>query len=300
LLDMGVTALVAYLLVVVLGVLAVAGAEVLAWIAGLFFLVAMLIAYPALMEGLWGGRTLGKAMVGLRVVRVDGGPIGLSQATVRAALGLLEVWGTLGSLGLFVILLSKRDQRLGDMAAGTLVLRQERGGSLLPVPLLVPPGCQQLVQTLDIGAMSEGDYHVVRAFLLRWRDFSQADRPVVAARLAAPLWQRFKHPLPPWLGPDFYLACLGAAYQYRHAPGQAMVLQPSPEAAAPGAWLQQGGWGAASPVWQGGATPGAGSPGQAPPAWGAGLGAQAAAGPSAPGAALPGAPEGSGGWAPPG
>jgi hypothetical protein len=183
---------------------------------------AAVLGYPVLMESLWGGRTLGKAALGLRVVRTDGGPIDFRHAAVRAALGLIEVWLTLGSLGFLVMLFSRRDQRLGDMAGGALVLRERRTGALRPVQLLVPPGCEQLVRTMDVGAMSAGDYELVRSFLLRWSDFAGAQRETVAATLAGPLWQRFRHPVPFGLGPDYYLACLGAAYQYHHQSGPSL------------------------------------------------------------------------------
>ena len=77
------------------------------------------------MEALWRGRTLGKAVMGLRVVRADGGPIGLTQQLAggsRAARGM----GDAGFVGLLTMLVSRRDQRLGDMAAGTLVLPRGR------------------------------------------------------------------------------------------------------------------------------------------------------------------------------
>jgi uncharacterized RDD family membrane protein YckC len=208
---------------------------------------AAVLVYPVLMESLWKGRTLGKAALGLRVVRTDGGPIGFRHAAIRAALGLIEVWGTSGSLGFLVMLFSRRDQRLGDMAAGALVLRERPGGALRPVRLLVPPGCEQLVRTMDVGAMSADDYELVRSFLVRWRDFAGPQRAAVAARLAAPLWQRFRHPLPAGLGPDYYLACLGAAYQYRHHSGPFGPLQAAapPVAVVPGLPRDQagpGGW----------------------------------------------------------
>ena len=228
LLDVLVTVLVLYPLVVIVGV---AGAGLgglgttAVFILFAFGFFAALLIYPVLMESLWKGRTLGKAALGLRVVRTDGAPIGFSHAAVRAGLGLIEVWVTFGSLGFLAMLFSRRDQRLGDMAAGTLVLRERQGRALRPVELLVPPGCEQLVLTLDVGAMSAADYELVRSFLLRWRDFAGQQRAAVAATLAGPLWQRFRHAIPAGLGPDYYLACLGAAYQYRH---QARSASPVP------------------------------------------------------------------------
>jgi uncharacterized RDD family membrane protein YckC len=242
LLDVMVTLLALYFVIIV-ATIAGAGLGGLGatavFILSAFGLFAALLVYPVLTESLWGGRTLGKAALGLRVVRTDGAPIGFGHAAVRGALGLIEVWGTLGSLGFLAMLFSRRGQRLGDLAAGTLVLRERRGEALHPVQLLVPPGCEQLVMTLDVGAMSADDYELVRSFLLRWRDFAGPQRAGVAATVAGPLWQRFRHPIPSGLGPDYYLACLGAAYQYRHQSGPAApegVAQPSAPVQAGAPW----------------------------------------------------------------
>ena len=200
LLDVLITLVVFYALVVLVGTTGILGGTV-SFIVAAFGLIAVILVYPVLMEGLWGGRTLGKAALGLRVVRTDGAPIGLVQAALRGAFGLVEVWGTLGSLGFIVMLFSGRDQRVGDMAAGALVLRERPGRALRPVELLVPPGCEQLVMTLDVGAMSADDYELVRSFLVRWRDFAGQQRVAVAATVAGPLWQRFRHPIPAWVPP---------------------------------------------------------------------------------------------------
>jgi uncharacterized RDD family membrane protein YckC len=208
---------------------------------------AVLLGYPVLMEAFWGGRTLGKAMMKLRVVRADGAPIGLIQATARGALGLVDVWFTLGFVGLVGMLVSKRSQRLGDLVAGTLVLRRSRSSvrAVLPVHFAIPPGCEELVRLMDVGAMTPADYELVRSFLIRWHEFKPAQRPAVAAAVAAPLWQRFRQPLPGWLGPDYYLACLGAAYQLRHPYNQ----PPVPPLSPPGAEFAAQ-WGA-GPSWSG-------------------------------------------------
>ena len=91
----------------------------------LFFLFVNLVVYLgyfAVFEGLTG-RTLGKALCGIEVVRVeDDGPPGLGRATLRALMFLAVD----GLAGVFVILATSRHQRLGDMAANTLVVRRAR------------------------------------------------------------------------------------------------------------------------------------------------------------------------------
>jgi uncharacterized RDD family membrane protein YckC len=271
--DIIISVFAAFLVLVGLGLL---NDDTVTIIVGSLIGFAVLLGYPILMEAFWGGRTLGKAMLKLRVVRDDGAPIRLTQATARGALGLVDVWGTLGFLGLVSMFVSKRSQRLGDLVAGTIVLRGSRSSvrAVLPVHFSVPPGCEELVRLMDLGAMTPADYELVRSFLIRWHEFNPAQRPLVAASVAAPLWQRFRHPLPGWLGPDYYLACLGAAYQLRHPYDQPPVAPTSGLGAPYGpGWGAGASWGASQPQgtgqsWGAGQPAGqpAGNPGEGPAA----------------------------------
>ena len=89
--------------------------------AGGFFVLAM--AYYALMEG-YRGQTVGKMLLGIRVVREDGGGVpGFKAALIRSLLRVVD--GVFGYLvGFVAVLASEKNQRLGDMAARTLVVRE--------------------------------------------------------------------------------------------------------------------------------------------------------------------------------
>jgi len=87
---------------------------------GLIFLPAM--CYSLLMHTLFNGRTVGKLLLGMRVVKVDGSPVHWSNYLVRWMLRLVDIWLFLGSIGLLTILFSEKRQRLGDAAAGTVVI----------------------------------------------------------------------------------------------------------------------------------------------------------------------------------
>ena len=92
---------------------------------GIVVLVLVLIVYPVAFETLLRGRTPGKAAMGLRVVRDDGGPVGFRQALVRGLAGaFLERPGITLFLGAIVTsLLNGQGKRLGDLLAGTVVLQ---------------------------------------------------------------------------------------------------------------------------------------------------------------------------------
>jgi uncharacterized RDD family membrane protein YckC len=102
------------------------GIAFFAWAAFLAFW-----GYFVVSEQLMGGQTWGKRLMGLRVVAADGTDVGVLASLVRNLLRVIDVVpGTYG-IGVATMLLSRRGQRLGDMAAGTVVVR-ERSGRLAP------------------------------------------------------------------------------------------------------------------------------------------------------------------------
>jgi len=82
-------------------------------------LVIVIVVLPTAVETVTHGRSLGKLIVGARIVRVDGGASGFRQAFIRALVGVLEIWFTLGALAGIVGAFTPRAERLGDLMAGT-------------------------------------------------------------------------------------------------------------------------------------------------------------------------------------
>ncbi|WP_163015905.1 RDD family protein, partial [Streptomyces sp. Tu 4128] len=86
--------------------------------------VLVLVGGPIAVETLSHGRSLGKMACGLRVVRDDGGPIRFRHALVRGLIGVIEILMTFGVVACIASLVSARGRRLGDVFAGTLVVRE--------------------------------------------------------------------------------------------------------------------------------------------------------------------------------
>lgn len=78
--------------------------------------------YSLYMHILFNGRTVGKMFLKTRVVKLDGSPVQWSNYLTLWMLRLIDIWTFVGSIGLLCILFSERKQRLGDMAAGTVVI----------------------------------------------------------------------------------------------------------------------------------------------------------------------------------
>lgn len=193
----------------------------------LLLLFAVLFGYPAASETLWRGRTVGKLALGLRVVTVEGAPVRFRHAAIRAALGLIDFYVTAGAAAVLSVLFSARNQRLGDLVAGTMVLRERTG---LPAPaavtFTVPHGLEAYAATLDATAVRPEDYGAVRAFLLRAGSLRPDVRYDLAVKLATPLAGRLRTRPPAGAQPEAFLACVAAAYQHRSTGPQARAAAP--------------------------------------------------------------------------
>lgn len=188
--------------------------------AGAIYVLVFLVVfgYPAALETRWRGRTLGKAAMGLRVVTVEGAPIRFRHAAIRSIFSLIDWFGTQGLVGITALLLTKRNQRVGDLVAGTIVLRERSAATgQAPVRFAAPPGLEAYTATLATGALSHEDYGSIRSFLLRAHTLPPQVRHDLASQLAHPLVARLRATVPAGVGPEPFLVCVAAAYQRRMA-----------------------------------------------------------------------------------
>ncbi|GAC1313210.1 MAG: hypothetical protein NVSMB12_04570 [Acidimicrobiales bacterium] len=200
-------------------------------LVGVFVAVfAAAFVYPVAIETLWRGKSLGKAALGLRVVTVEGAPIRFRHALVRGALGLIDFWSTSGAVAVLSVLATRRNQRLGDLAAGTVVLR-ERTGAAAPVEarFSVPPGWESYAASIDVADLDPAIYGAVRAFLLRAPTLDSVTRDRVARQLAGPLAVRLGHTPPAGVSAEAFCACVAGRYQG----ARAVAGQPAPPVPAP-------------------------------------------------------------------
>lgn len=147
----------------------------------LLLFVVLWLYYPAF-EWLRRGQTPGKRLQGIRVVRTNGQPAGLAPVMVRNLVRIVDVI-FLPFLALISMVLTTRGQRLGDLAAGTMVVRERK----LPAPQLLPPGAGRLDRgpTRDTSRLTAQDYTVLRTFLTRRSGLDASARQQLATRLAA-------------------------------------------------------------------------------------------------------------------
>ncbi|MFF3204661.1 RDD family protein [Streptomyces sp. NPDC002962] len=177
----------------------------------------VLVGGPIAVETLSHGRSLGKMACGLRVVRDDGGPIRFRHALVRGALGVVEILLTIGVVACIASLVSARGRRLGDVFAGTLVVRERvpvaRNG-FVPPP---PPWLAGRFQSVDLSSVPDGLWLAVRQYLGRMNQLDPQVGWAMAERLAGDLAARTGTPVPQGVPAAAYLAAVVQERQVREA-----------------------------------------------------------------------------------
>lgn len=179
--------------------------------------VLVLIGIPIAVETLSHGRSLGKLACGLRVVRDDGGPIRFRHALVRGAVGVVEILMTFGVVACIASLVSARGRRLGDVFAGTLVVRERVPAgrdAFVPPP---PPWLVGRFAELDLSGVPEGLWLAIRQYLTRMGQLDPQVGGAMAERLAGDLVQRTGAPAPYGVPAAAYLAAVVHERQARDA-----------------------------------------------------------------------------------
>lgn len=179
----------------------------------------IVFGYPTLFEVAFGGRSLGKMALGLRVVTVEGAPVGFRHAAIRSAFMLVDFFVTAGAGAVITAAVTPRSQRLGDLVAGTVVLRQRYAGrsQARATRFHVPPWAESYAGTVSPTALTARDYQRVRAFLLRADELTGDARRSIAVSLAQSCLPRTPTP-PSDMDPETYLRVLAAVYQRGHRP----------------------------------------------------------------------------------
>jgi uncharacterized RDD family membrane protein YckC len=158
--------------------------------AGVIGIFLVWFVYPIAFEVLARGRTPGKRFTHLRVVMDDGSPVSLGPSATRNFMRLIDGMTLFYVPTVVSILATRLNQRPGDLAAGTLVIREEPGireqelwTSAPAFPLTVSP---TVVSTSgwDISAVTDADLATARQFLARRNSLDRLARAELARRLS--------------------------------------------------------------------------------------------------------------------
>lgn len=186
-----------------------------AWYVAVLVIAAFLLFYGyfAAFEALWHGQTPGKRLIGLRVLSVTGRPARFDEAILRNLVRVVDQIPGAYAIGIVTMLISPRNQRLGDLAAGTVVVHEKA----LTAPVLT-------VATPPAGGawsgagLSEAELLLAEAFLQRRHELPPDIRETHARAIADRLRARLGPSAPP-LEPEALIEGLHARARTRGGRG---------------------------------------------------------------------------------
>lgn len=182
--------------------------------------IVVFIAYPTVAETLTNGRSPGKRMMGLRVVRVDGGPIRLRHAFTRTLVGVAVEWPGLlfppltWAVALTTMLFSRQGRRLGDQAAGTFVVHERSPAPWGWVPAM-PPHLAAWAASLDLSGLDDELALAARHYLARAAEIRQPQNGRFGHDLATEIAAKIAQPPPPGVPGWMYLSAVLAERRRR-------------------------------------------------------------------------------------
>ena len=168
------------------------------WVRAVLIIFVFVVwnGYFALFEWLWSGQTPGKRWLKLRVIREDGRPISFFESAVRNFVRLVDsFFWPFYSVGLISVFATDHDQRLGDLVAGTVVVREREAEAPAFAEVFASPVSDQALRrsfkavlfTADVNNLTEQEISVVESFLRRRWDLKDYPRQWMAWRVAMPI-----------------------------------------------------------------------------------------------------------------
>jgi uncharacterized RDD family membrane protein YckC len=156
--------------------------------------------YFTLFEAFWNGRTPGKRIARIRVIQRSGRAIGLFESMARNLVRYVDQFPSFYAVGVITMFVTRQHQRLGDLAAGTLVVRDreeeaplwgESGARTFTAQLFTPgtpapePHTALSLPATGIAKLSAADLEVLEGFFARRLEMSLATRATIAGRIAS-------------------------------------------------------------------------------------------------------------------
>ncbi len=151
----------------------------------LFIFTAFMIfvGYFIAFEWLWEGRTPGKRLLGIRVVRDGGFPLDFTSSVIRNLVRILEFSLGFYTLSAISTLLSPQNRRLGDMAAGTIVVRDRR----FERESVLEPYAEERTSDPLVRELSAAERDLIRRYVARRANLGADARAQLAAQIAGPI-----------------------------------------------------------------------------------------------------------------
>ena len=180
----------------------------------LVVVVLLILVLPVTVETVTRGKSLGRLVMGLRIVRDDGGAIRFRHAFIRGMLAILEIYILFGSLAFLVSLFNDRSKRLGDLLAGTYAMR-ERVVAKPRALASMPPRLGGWSATADIGRLPDSLARRMSQFLAQAPRLTPQARQSLAVELATEASHHVSPPPPADTHPEEFLHAVIASRRDR-------------------------------------------------------------------------------------
>ncbi len=197
------------------------------WAIGIFFLIVFLMqwGYFSLFEALWKGRTPGKRAAKIRVIHISGRGITFLESLARNLVRFIDYLPGFYAVGVLAMFMSRRHQRLGDMVAGTLVVRDRdvaephwngmgsrtiTNAANSPIP---QPHLRVVLPAPALAKLSASDLEVLEGFFARRLDMDLTTRSALAGRIATALCAKSGLEIAPGTSVETFLEAI--AHQLR-------------------------------------------------------------------------------------
>jgi uncharacterized RDD family membrane protein YckC len=176
--------------------------------------------YFTLFEAFWNGRTPGKKIAKIRVIQQSGRPIGLLESMARNLVRYVDQFPSFYAVGVITMFVTRQHQRLGDLAAGTLVVQDREqepplwgetgsrtftAASFMPQVTAREPHLQVSLPAMGIAKLTAGDLEVLEGFFARRLDMPLEVRQKLAERIAAAITAKSGMEIPAGVSMETFL-----------------------------------------------------------------------------------------------
>ncbi len=201
---------------------------------GILLSFAFFWGYYIFFELTWNGQSPGKRAIKLRVVRSGGRPVTFAASAIRNLVRIIDFLPGLYGLGVIVMFLDPRSRRLGDLAGGTLVVREPQTVTLdnLTRRRSAAPGGPARSTTAapvellpNVQTLSEAEYSVIQEFLRRRSDLTRQSRESLGRQLATGVYRRLGS-VPEGSTPEGFLERVARDYRRYQAQAEAPANPP--------------------------------------------------------------------------
>ena len=181
------------------------------WIGAVLLILGFLLyyGYYAAFEALWSGQTPGKRAVGIRVIRVSGQPITTFDAILRNLLRIVDQLPGIYAVGVLSVFFTSRNQRVGDLVAGTVVVLEQAGQ--VAGALSIEPAAARL----GAARLTAEELEVIETFLMRRNDLPEYTRMRTAGQLADHIRSRLHVSSATYANDEALIEMVAAEYRQR-------------------------------------------------------------------------------------